>query len=143
MVLRKSTKKLALFFLLSSPNLSFAAVEVTPGEVHAVKVVRYLYRLPEVRSHVVRLKPLAGEAPDLSDTLRIIDQARDEIVADLGKLGDPRIAQGLAASATHALSLVSADLQDLEYELLTHGKLTPDVKKDLQEVYELYKELGG
>jgi len=143
MALGKKLQNFSLFALLSSPNLCLAAGGPTPGELHAIKVVRYLYRLPEVRSNVVRLKPLAREAPDLGDTLRIIDQARDEIVADLGKLGDPRTAQGLAASASHALSLVSADLQDLEYELLTHGRLTPEVKKDLQEVYDLYKELGG
>ncbi len=91
----------------------------------------------------MKLNPVAGEVPDLRDTLRIIDDAQKEIVTDLPKLGDPRTAQGLAISASHALSLVTADLQDLEYELLTHGKLTADIKKDLQEVYDLYKELGG
>lgn len=143
MTLSKNFKKLALLGLLIAPNISWAGANPTPGEVNAVKVVRHLYRLPEVRAQVVNLKPLAGEVPNLEDTLRLIDQARNEIIADLSKLGDPRAAQGMAASASHSLSLVTADLQDLEYDLLTHGKLTPDIKKSLQEVYDLYKELGG
>jgi hypothetical protein len=143
MTLSKNFKNLALFGLFMAPNLSLAGHNPTPGEVNAVKVVRYLYQLPEVRSHVVSLKPLAGELPDLEETLRLIDQARSEIIADLNKLADPRAAQALAASASHSLSLVTADLQDLEYDLLTHGKLTPNIKKSLQEVYDLYREIGG
>lgn len=136
-------KKLLLSACLLGLSMpSFAAITATVQEQNAVKIVRSIYRLQNVRDYLVNFKSLDPVTVDLNDSIQLLDQTRQELVASLPGLTKDETASSGASNASFTLGLIVTDLKSLEAELKKKNKLTTTIQGRLTDVYDLYKEIS-